>query len=187
MFDHHAFAHAITNAADQLRSAEAALSALGCPEINQLSINLADLSGENIEELLENIPTGFAKKDKKTDFIYIIAFSPLHESDLNGMRDLLEDARRTDNDLPRINAISKATKALYVGRSKTLRGRLRQHLGADNRGVYSLHLQRWATCLTFELTIYFMRFDGADNLLVQAVEDGIWASLSPAFGRKGER
>jgi hypothetical protein len=99
----------------------------------------------------------------------------------------LEEARKIDDDYSRMNGEHGDTNTLYVGRSRTLRARLRQHFGTGNQGIYSLHLQRWATAIDAEVSIYIMKFRDADNLLVQAVEDGLWASLKPAFGRKGEK
>jgi hypothetical protein len=53
--------------------------------------------------------------------------------------------------------------------------------------VYALHLGRWARQIGAEIFISYMRFERQDNLLVQAIEDGLWLSLRPLFGRKGEK
>jgi hypothetical protein len=50
-----------------------------------------------------------------------------------------------------------------------------------------MHLLRWATRTRAVLEISYMKFEGEDDLLIQAIEDGIWASLMPAFGRQGEQ
>ena len=187
MFAHADFTSAISNATAQLREAEAALNKLACPNIVELTIRLRDLSQDKIEEILEEVPTGYAKKDKEADFVYVIQVPDGDAETISQLRILLEGARRAANDYSRLNPGHEGTKTIYVGRSKTLRARLRQHLGGESQGVFSLHLSRWGTSVDLTLAIYFMRFTNADDLLVQAVEDGIWASLRPAFGRKGEK
>ena len=132
------------------------------------------------------VPTGYGKLEKTTDYVYVIQFV----ADLKLMSTLriqLNEARKTANDYSRLNAENNQSMTFYVGRSKTLRARLKQHLGAEARGVYSLHLQRWATGNNAEIAIFVMKFNDAEDLLVQAVENGLWSSLKPAFGRKGEK
>ena len=103
------------------------------------------------------------------------------------IRSALEQARKTAKDYSRINQDHNETNTIYVGRSKAVRSRLRQHLGAQGQGVFSLHLQRWATRIDMDITIFLMSFTNSDDLLVQAIEDGLWSALKPAFGRKGGR
>ena len=163
------------------------LEGITCPSIESLSINLRDLSEERIDEILGVVPTGYAETEKGVDYIYVIQVPDQQTKLVATLTTQLTRARRTANDYPRLNGENKETVTLYVGRSKTLRARLKQHLGAEGRGVYSLHLQRWATGNDAEISVFIMKFDGAEDLLVQAVEDGLWASLKPAFGRKGVR
>jgi len=181
------FKKAIESAKTQLRAVETALSMLASPEITCHSIHLRDLTHDTIEELLEEVPTGYTKKDKETDFVYVIQVNGGNRKAIDNLRTALEQARKTANDYSRVNQEHDDTNTIYVGRSKTIRARLRQHLGAENQGVFSLHLQRWATQIDMEISICQMSFSNADDLLVQAVEDGIWGFLKPAFGRKGER
>ena len=182
------FAKAIASAVEQLQAAQRALLSAACPNIDDaLRINLRDLSAERINEVLRAVPAGHCKAEKGVDYIYVIEVSEQQAQLVATLRSRLIEARKTANDYPRVNGGNEATTTLYVGRSKTLRSRLRQHLGAGSRGVYALHLQRWATGNDAEIAISAMKFDGAEDLLVQAVEDGLWASLKPAFGRKGEK
>lgn len=181
------FSSAIASATTQLQAAQVALQGISCPPIDSLRINLRDLCEERIGEAIDVIPTGYSKADKGVDYIYVIQASEQPGDLLATLKRQLTEARKTANDYSRLNTESTGAKTLYVGRSKTLRARLKQHLGAEGRGVYSLHLQRWATVNDAEIVISIMRFSNAEDLLVQAVEDGLWASLRPAFGRKGER
>ena len=187
MFSDTDFNSTIESAKAQLRATAEALSNLATPEIKFRSIKLTDLSNERIEELLKDIPTGYAKKDKETDFVYIIQASGPNGSKIFALKSTLEKSRKTANDYSRVNQDHDNTNTIYVGRSKTIRARLRQHLGAESQGIFSLHLQRWAKNIDMEITIYLMSFIKSDDLLVQTIEDGLWNALKPAFGRKGER
>jgi hypothetical protein len=181
------FSKAIASAISQLHTVQQALQGIACPQIESLTINLRDLSEERVREKLDDVPTGYGKSEKGSDYIYVIQIQGEQPGLVTALSAQLDEARKTSNDYSRLNSENKETKTLYVGRSKTLRARLKQHLGAEGRGVYSLHLQRWATGNNAEIAVSIMKFNGAEDLLVQAVEDGLWASLKPAFGRKGER
>lgn len=171
----------------QLQTVQQALPGITCPPIASLTINLHDLSKEQIGAVLDTVPTGYRKSEKGSDYLYVIQIQDEQAGLVITLSAQLDEVRKTSKDYPRLNNKNQETKTLYVGRSKTLRSRLKQHLGAEDRGVYSLHFQRWATGNNAEITVFIMKFSGVENLLVQAMEDGLWASLKPAFGRKGER
>lgn len=187
MFSASDFDKAITSAREQLQSVQRALQKIRCPAIESLTVKLLDLSQEYIEAVLANVPTGYGKKDIGIDYIYVIQVSDERFDFVGKLSERLEEARKDAKDYPRLNREHLLTNTLYVGRSRTLRARLRQHFGNDHKGIYSLHFQRWATSIDADISVIFMKFSEAGNLLVQAVEDGLWASLKPAFGRKGER
>ncbi|NMG65867.1 hypothetical protein GPA19_13020 [Azoarcus indigens] len=181
------FAGAVTSAAAQLDAARRALQALACPAITTLEIRLDELDGHRIEALLAGVPTGYRKDEREDDHVYLIQAAAPGSGLAGELAAQLAEARKLGADYSRLNPGNLPTDTLYVGRSKTPRARLRQHLGAEGRGVFSLHLQRWAGGSRAAIRISLMRFHRLDDLLVQAVEDGLWASLRPAFGRKGER
>ena len=76
---------------------------------------------------------------------------------------------------------------LYVGRSQKLRSRLKQHLDAGSESVFAMHMLRWVSGIEVSIEIYCYQFDKHTNLIVQALEDGLWDSFQPMFGRKGEK
>jgi len=163
------------------------LTAIACPPVETLRINLNELTHESIGELLEDVPSGYRKSDRETDFVYVIRLCVPSQDDVARLWNQLDAARTLADDYCRVNRENENPGALYVGRSKKLKSRLTQHLGTEQRGVYSMHMQRWATVNNTEISIAYMKFEGKEDLLVQAVEDGIWGALKPAFGRKGER
>jgi len=187
MFSVAEFTDAIASATDQLRLVQQELGAITCPAIATLTINLQHLTLESIGELLDDVPSGYRKTDKETDYVYVIRLPADKRHIVNSLWEQLEDARKLANDYCRINRENANTDTLYVGRSKKLKSRLTQHLGTEQHGVFSMHLQRWATGNDAEVSISYMKFERKEDLLVQAIEDGLWVSLRPAFGRKGER
>ena len=187
MFTPTDFNKALESAKQQLQFVERELSAITCPPVATLTINLRELTSEHIGELLDDVPSGYRKEDKANDYVYVLRIAAEQEKLSTTLWGQLEQARKTADDYCRVNREHEGTDTLYVGRSKKLKSRLSQHLGTEHRGIYSMHLQRWATGNDAEVSISYMKFENKDDLLVQAVEDGLWASLRPAFGRKGER
>jgi hypothetical protein len=187
MFTPQEFTAAITSASEQLQLVREALEAITCPRVDTLRIDLRDLSQEAIGELLEDVPSGYRKADRDNDYVYVLRLSNNDQEMVTTLWDQLDAARTLADDYCRVNRENVRTFALYVGRSKKLKSRLTQHLGTEQRGVYSMHMQRWATGNNAEISLSYMKFENQEDLLIQAVEDGIWAALRPAFGRKGER
>lgn len=179
------FAAAVASASDQLKAVQAGLSTLRCPEIRPLRVKLSSLSEASIKELLKDLPSSHAKADKDVDYVYVIRVAEPAADTVSSLRKALTKAREIGGDYCRVIEPCPDTTTLYVGRSKSLKTRLRQHLGAGGAGVYAMHLERWATGIDADLSISYMQFVNQHDLLVQAIEDGIWESLRPAFGRKG--
>lgn len=168
------------------------LAALKCPKVHRLTVNLCGLSKEYIENRLQLCEVA-PKSKMASDYLYII-----HIEDKEKSRELCkqlkedahkEERRKAKVGYSRVNCRNDndTSATLYVGRSKNLKSRLRQHLGAESLKPYALHMELWATCNDLEVTIDYMHFEGRDNLLVQAIEDGLWESLRPVFGRKGSK
>jgi hypothetical protein len=181
------FNDALSYAKRQLESVREALDRVACPSIEYLSIGLSDITVEHIKERLDSVPSGYGKKDRENDYVYVIGITSEVGDPATILAEKLEEARKKARDYCRLNEDHRGTHTLYVGRSKKLRGRLGQHLGAESRGVYAMHLQRRAGGTDAEISISYMRFENKDDLLIQAIEDGLWESLRPAFGRKGEQ
>jgi hypothetical protein len=187
MFTTQEFATAIASASEQLQLVNKALKAITCPQVKTLRVNLRDLSHEVIGELLKDVPSGYKRADRDTDYVYVLRLCHNNQDMVTSLWDQLDAVRTLAGDYCRVNRENTGVNALYVGRSKKLKSRLTQHLGAGQPGVYSMHMQRWAKGNIAEISISYMKFQNQEDLLIQAVEDGIWAALKPAFGRKGER
>lgn len=163
------------------------------PEPERITFECSRLSEKYTKNILGSVPACYAEEFEGTDFIYAFRIIPAAENIRQDIIRLFTEARTLQaeadydgkKDYCQVNG--NPSRYLYVGRSKKLRSRLSQHLGAKHEGLFAMHLQRWATPIDCEIEISFYRFDGESNLIVQAVEDGVWRAVSPMLGRQGEK
>jgi hypothetical protein len=180
------FNEAILQARKQLDDVSQALGQIECPPAKTLTFNLSKLTSASIVEVLKDVP-GKLRQDRTIDYVYIIHLPAEKRALSSQLRDQLKAGRNDTIAYSRINDENMPSHTLYVGRSKDLKSRLRQHLGAHSLSVYSIHFECWAKENDLDVSIDYMCFENADDLLIQAIEDGLWASLKPAFGRTGAR
>ncbi|EGV9614983.1 hypothetical protein D9M92_25855, partial [Vibrio parahaemolyticus] len=182
---------AISNSSKSLLSLSEAVKSFKFPKPVEFEFETPKLNKNYIKDLLRSVPAGYAKALADTDFIYIFEVRNSNDNIQAEMFDHLTCARQEQHvkdvkkDYCRINHAN--SKYLYVGRSKKLRSRLNQHLGAENGGLFAMHLSRWSTQTNVKIKVSYYQLDNEDNLLVQALEDGLWDELKPMFGRKGDK
>ncbi len=82
-----------------------------------------------------------------------------------------------------INNKPNQTKCLYVGSSKKLRDRLKQHIGITSKSTYALHLSEWWKNKEIEIEIY----EVVDFNNMQLYEDCLWEKNKPILGREGKK
>ncbi|HOS95232.1 MAG TPA: hypothetical protein PLQ54_18120 [Armatimonadota bacterium] len=86
---------------------------------------------------------------------------------------------------PRLNSLGTC---LYVGSSRSMGKRLREHLGYGAAGTYALQLAHWATPLSLELDFVCAKYaEDTRPEVMQALEDTLWQVRRPMFGRRGAR
>lgn len=86
---------------------------------------------------------------------------------------------------PRLNAQGTC---LYVGSSRSLAKRLKDHLGFGAPGTYALQLVHWATPLSLQLDFVCAKYaQGTRPEVVQALEDTLWEIRRPMCGRRGAK
>ena len=74
----------------------------------------------------------------------------------------------------------------YVGSSRSLATRFRDHLGFGAKGTYALQLVHWAPPLSLLLEFVCARYaEDTPREVIQALEDTLWEASRPMFGRKG--
>lgn len=184
---------AIDNSAATLLHLSNKIKEVVFPKPIELTIEMSKLNDKYISEILKNVPAGHSKEYKETDFVYVFEIQNANFELMKRIFDRLCSSREIQNseefdekkDICR--PIHPESVYLYVGRSQKLRSRLKQHLDAGNKGIYAMHMLRWCPGIEATIKIYCYRFDKQPDLIVQALENGLWDSFQPIFGRKGER
>lgn len=145
--------------------------------IDTLKINTSNKS-ENIEEL--------KKINNKQSMIYIIRTK--ENMELEEIKIAKEKLKAKGYGMFRINCEEinnepNKSKCLYVGSSKKLRDRLKQHLGLTSKTTYALHLNQWWKNKEIEIEIY----EVIDKDNIQLYEDCLWQKNKPILGREGKK
>lgn len=89
--------------------------------------------------------------------------------------------------LPRNNEVA-GSRTVYVGSSRNIRQRVPQHLNNCAAGTYALKMQLWCPHVESRLRVEVTLVGGdLDPTLVQDLEDALWMSSRPMFGKFGAR
>jgi hypothetical protein len=90
-----------------------------------------------------------------------------------------------DRHYPRLN---QPGTCFYVGSSQSVTTRFKEHLGFGAKSTYALQLIHWARPLSLELTFVCAKYaEDTPIEVVQALEDTLWETRRPMFGRQGRR
>ena len=85
------------------------------------------------------------------------------------------------------------TVCLYVGSSKKIQQRLKEHLFLCNKNSYAMHLKAWLKKEDLPITINiwdftdFLKDEEPDSDYLQNIEDLLWNHYQPLFGRQGKK
>lgn len=95
-----------------------------------------------------------------------------------------KESKKSDRAYARLN---RRSRCLYVGSSKGLISRIKQHLGYGPKGTFAIQLCHWCEMdLDIALNIYAFGNDISKKAF-QAFEDGAWNLLKPMLGRQGKK
>lgn len=84
--------------------------------------------------------------------------------------------------------VNDLSRTLYVGSSRSLARRIREHLGFGFPRTYAMHLVYWAPKLGLQLRLHAAFYPlGSSPKALQALEDCLWENLKPMLGRQGQR
>jgi len=84
---------------------------------------------------------------------------------------------------PRLNLHGSC---FYVGSSQSLAKRFKEHLGFGASETYALQLTHWARPLDLKLEFVCAKYpDGTTPEVIHALEDTLWQTRKPMFGRQG--
>jgi len=80
------------------------------------------------------------------------------------------------------------SRTVYVGSSQDIGSRLQQHLHTCADGTYALKLHLWCPDAVNSLKIEVTPVRGVtDASLIQDIEDALWATSRPMFGKFGAK
>ena len=89
--------------------------------------------------------------------------------------------------LTRNNDVNDST-AVYVGSSQKVGQRLQQHLHTCAGGTYALKMHLWCPDALNRISVEVSVVRGdAEATLIQDIEDALWRSSRPMFGKMGPR
>ena len=72
--------------------------------------------------------------------------------------------------------------------SYNLLKRLKEHLGYGAKDTYALQLAHWAREMNLDIEVVCAEYpEGIGQEILQTLEDTLWETLKPMFGRKGQR
>jgi hypothetical protein len=94
---------------------------------------------------------------------------------------------RNGHMLARNNDVNDST-AVYVGSSQKIGQRLQQHLHSCAEGTYALKMHLWCPDAVNRITVEVAVVRGnVEATLMQDIEDALWRSSRPMFGKIGPR
>ena len=173
---------------DSLRELASRVEASQLPEKKEYILELSQLTASEPPTIVNDIQSweGSAGSNR---FIY--RFSVENTSIANKLYECLSDAKSSsDNNrkYSRINNSNADSLCLYVGSSKSITQRIKQHLGYAHPAIYSLHLKSWPNLPKTSVSIEILKYPGdVGQDVLQAIEDSLWQSSMPLFGKQGAR
>jgi len=152
------------------------------------SFDLDNLSVESQKPFLDEL-LKWERSCPDSSYIYVI--SAMDGVDLSDCNTAFASAKSDSIDAPQRRAFARTnnreSSTLYVGSSRSIKKRIAEHLGFGSRSTYALQISHWASKLDGQFMITIYRFDGGQNNVIQAIEDGLWERLKPMFGRQGSK
>lgn len=118
--------------------------------------------------------------------LYCIAPRDTDERAAQVIRDFFTESKRRGDGRSRDN--QRLSSVLYVGTSRKMATRTKEHLGFCSRSTYGLKLSEWYPAADLPLRLTCSVFPpGTSGTVVSVLEDALWERLRPMFGRKGAR
>jgi hypothetical protein len=172
----------LTDIANNLRNLAKVVEGTAIDCHHDVCISFSEIRKDYPAQTLESL-TAWSSVDAR--YIYQFSVENNVYEELHGAFKEAKLNRKNDRAYCRLNPVSAL---LYVGSSADLGTRIKQHLGFGNKGTYAMQLCHWLPKREGILRIQAWRFSNEiDGAVVQAIEDGLWASNKPMFGRQGAR
>jgi hypothetical protein len=161
------------------------LKNLQLEEILSYKFNTKDLKSD---QFVDNFLTIIKKRIDHNQYKYLYTFYLQDNSSIDAIYQRyknIKESKKLERAYARLNRVSRC---LYVGSSKGLIPRIKQHLGYGPKGTYAIQLSYWCENSDMEIALDIYAFDNSISIKAfQALEDGAWNLLKPMLGRQGKR
>jgi|GEM_PF-2787451 len=157
-----------------------------------LQKNNIDYKGRNFEEIYSGLyeqKREFIKKtiEEKT-YSYFSKMRLPDNFPLDSIYNRYKNAKESKKSERAYARLNRKSRCLYVGSSKGLIPRIKQHLGFGPKGTFAMQLCYWCENLDLDITLNIYAFgNGISIKAFQAFDDGAWNSLKPMLGRQGKK
>ncbi len=182
-------ARLIAFSAESLRVLAKDVEAASIEEVRQIPLRFCDINRDRAINLASDLKS-WENEHGKALYLYVISLTAEGSID-RCIEQFVEEKNRNvgGRRFARVNSNHNGHQGvLYVGSSKTIGARIKQHLGYSYPATYSLQIDAWKDGLDGGVRLEILRFvAGTPTHVLQAVEDALWALLKPAFGRQGSK
>ena len=139
-------------------------------------------------QFVKDFLSAIKKQINHNKYKYIYAFDLPDNFDLDSIYNKYKQAKKSKKSERAYARLNKKSCCLYVGSSKELIPRIKQHLGFGHPGTFAMQLFYWCEDLELDITLKIYAFgNGVSTKAFQAFEDGTWDFLRPMFGRQGKK
>ncbi|EHK2775563.1 hypothetical protein J9098_004194 [Vibrio vulnificus] len=158
--------------------------ALAPETIKMIKVDAASLSDDlNVKRIHDEFPTNSLML--APNYLYIVEFAEsITTEQIKNSRETFRRVRESkDINFSRDNVDNASSHTLYVGTSQGIKERFRTHLGVGKgRSTWALYLSEWLNEEVTITTVPLLHFTQDES---QLLEDVIWDSCKPMFGKKG--
>ena len=183
--DREAFARLPGQAQASLARISAAVEGAVPIAVESWSIDVSELPASAAECSLFGAVRDWAAGSKLCLY-YVDCTTP--GADLAAIEDAFADAKAQTKGTRAFPRLNKPSSCFYVGSSRSIAKRLCDHLGYGAPSTYALQLRHWARPLSLRLEFCCAKYAETTKYpAVQALEDALWESKAPMFGRKGPK
>jgi hypothetical protein len=119
---------------------------------------------------------------------YIYYFQALNNPALDIIEQTFKKAKERQKNKRAYPRFNRRSDVIYVGCSWGMLLRFKSHLGYGARSTFSLQLAHWAQKLNLELDLVCAEYpQNIPPKALQLLEDTLWDTLKPMFGRRGPK
>ena len=193
----------ISNMEKHYKKLEELFTTKPIPESKQIDETIERLKQFKYHKKYPDLTSKYSELGKyhdKTIYIFTVSNFPYDKNEIKNIFE--ETSQKLVNEkkiaLCRINETSaewenvKSNKnvCLYVGSSKNIRQRLKEHLFLCNPNTYAMHLEKWFNTnlpITINIWDFYGFLNGENSEYLQNIEDLLWNKYKPLFGRQGKK